>query len=131
MTKYFVGISFVKIGDKINFLLLFFCRQIQLSQKLRQSFAKYKSLCLDVKIFKKTNTIEFQQKFPKLENKMVKMYNMIKAEITSFENNSNLDLNSKYAVVNDKIPTIISQLEVFLTSHGIEVTKRDIHKKSI
>ena len=67
---------------------------------------------------------------------MVKVYNMIKAEIASFEkefeNEFNLDfnkMNSKYALVKDKITPIINQLEEFLTFHGIELTKNKIPTK--
>ena len=59
---------------------------------------------------------------------MMKMYNILKAEIIALdqafpENNLNLDkekMNSKYALVSNKITSVISQLEEFLKSHGIQ-----------
>ena len=90
----------------------------------------YKSLCLDVKKFKKNNTIEFQEKFPKLEIKMMKKYNMFKAEIAAFEQEfsehhlDNSKINSKYSSVYDNILSTTNQLKEFLPSHGIEVTPK-------
>ena len=98
----------------------------------------YKSLCLDVKqFFKKNNIAEFHEKVQKLPAKLMKMYNILKAEISAFdqefpENEFNLDknkMNSKFALLNRKITSVVSQLEEFMTSNGIEVTKRAIPPK--
>ena len=111
------------------------------SQKLKQSFATYKSVCLDVKEFyKKNNKVYLQQKFKKLPDpaKMMKKYNMFKAEIASFEqeckNEFNLDdhkINSKYVLVNDKITSTVNLLRNFFTSHGIELTNSEISPPKI
>ena len=99
---------------------------------MKQSFATYKSVCLDVKEFyKKNNKVYLQQKFKKLPDpaKMMKKYNMFKAEIASFEQefekSSNLEeMNSKYVLLNDKIKSIIIQLKEFLTFHGLQLVKK-------
>ena len=77
--------------------------------------------------------IEFQEKFNTLlEFKVMNMYNIFKADIVSFEqefseNEFNFDnnmMNTKYALVNDKIKSTTIQLREFLTIHGIELKVR-------
>ena len=81
-------------------------------QKLKQSFNMYKSACLDIKqFFKNNDTVELHEKVKKLPAKMMKMYNILKADIAALdqefpENEFNLDknkMNSKFGLVNKKI----------------------------
>ena len=84
--------------------------------------------------------VYLQQKFKKLPDpaKMMKMYNMFKAEIASFEqeleNEFDLDtnkINSKYGLVNDRITSTVNQLRKFFTSPGIELTNSEISPPKI
>ena len=116
------------ISNIVSQVVLTLNSQRLFKSQLTQSLGQYQRLCYDVQDFlKKNSNAELKEKCKKLPAKMSKMHQMLSGEINSFlqdfdGENADLDkMNSKYNVVNDKIKSVIKQLNEFLSFHGIKL----------